>query len=93
MDILFFLMVFFFVAPLDFLYLLYKGIKTYIKLIIGCWLLGHKIKSAVLFAGGITGIIVSIFLIEFFFSCDFFFAWVVLGLCCNKKPIIYYYHY
>ena len=89
MDILF-LMVFFLLL-LGFLYLLYKGIKTYIKLIIGCWLLGHKIKSAVLFAGGITGIIVSIFLIEFL--AMIFIAWVVLGLCCNTKPIIYYYHY
>lgn len=81
----------FFLLLLGFLYLLYKGIKTYIKLIIGCWLLGHKIKSAVLFAGGITGIIVSIFLIEFL--AVIFIAWVVFGLCCNTKPIIYYYHY
>lgn len=81
----------FFLLLLGFLYLLYKGIKTYIKLIIGCWLLGHKIKSAVLFAGGITGIIVSIFLIEFL--AVIFIACVVLGLCCNTKPIIYYYHY
>lgn len=81
----------FFLLLLGFLYLLYKGIKTYIKLIIGCWLLGHKIKSAVLFAGGITGIIVSIFLIEFL--AVIFIAWVVLGLCCNTKPIISYYHY
>lgn len=81
----------FFLLLLGFLYLLYKGIKTYIKLIIGCWLLGHKIKSAVLFAGGITGIIVSIFLIEFL--AVIFIARVVLGLCCNTKPIIYYYHY
>lgn len=43
MDILF-LMVFFLLL-LGFLYLLYKGIKTYIKLIIGCWLLGHKINT------------------------------------------------
>lgn len=76
----------FFLLLLGFLYLLYKGIKTYIKLIIGCWLLGHKIKSAVLFAGGITGIIVSIFLIEFL--AVIFIAWVVLGLCCNTKLTI-----
>lgn len=70
------------------IYMVCRGIINYIKSIIGYWLMGKKLRSVSM---AVLAVCAVIYLAELLVIAGI--AVIVFGVCCDKKPIIYYYHY
>lgn len=73
------------------IYMVCRGIINYIKSIIGYWLMGRKLRSVSMAVLAILAVCAVIYLAELLVIAGI--AVIVFGVCCDKKPIIYYYHY
>ena len=67
-----------------------KGIINYIKSIIGYWLMGRKWRAVSMAVLAVLGVCAVIYLAELLVIAGI--AVIVFGVCCDKKPIMYYYN-
>lgn len=73
------------------IYMICRGIINYIKSIIGYWLMGKRLMAAGMVILAVLAVCAVIYLAELIIIAGI--AVIVFGVCCDKKPIIYYYHY
>lgn len=73
------------------IYMICRGIINYIKSIIGYWLMGRKLRSVSMAVLALLAVCAVIYLAELLVIAGI--VVIVFGVCCDKKPIIYYYHY
>lgn len=72
------------------IYMICRGVINYIKSIIGYWIIGKRLRAVSMVVLAVMAICAIIYLIESLIIVGI--AIIVFGICCNKEPIIYYYH-